>query len=92
MEWQPNKEECDLRATQRKQEVAFRYNQHARSLLALTVNDQVHLQNSRTKRWDQAGTVTAYHEPCQYDVSLPRGHVLCRNCHFLCPDITPVDS
>ncbi|XP_045124791.1 uncharacterized protein LOC123512439 [Portunus trituberculatus] len=95
MEWQPDKEDCDLRATQREQDVASRYNQHARSLPALAVNEQVRLQNPRTKRWDQVGTVMAYHEPRQYDVRVPCGRVLRRNRRFLRPDIalgTPQDT
>ena len=73
---------CAQRAAQRDQEVISRYNTRACTLPVLNIHYRARIQNPRTHRWDQTGTVLAY----QYDVRLPYGRVLRRNLRFLRSD------
>ena len=90
-EWQPAEEECALRAAQRDQEVISCYDTCARMLPALNIYQRVRIQDLRTHRCDQTGTVLAYHAPHQYDVRLPCDRVLRRNRRFLRPDTASTD-
>ncbi|XP_045136243.1 uncharacterized protein LOC123519099 [Portunus trituberculatus] len=90
-EWQPNAEECEMRATQRDFDVQCHYNNRARQLPVLPLHQRVRIQDPVSHRWYQTGTVEAQPRPRQYDIRLPSGRTIQRNRIHLRP-VPPGDG
>lgn len=90
-EWQPNAEECEMRATQRDFDVQCHYNNRARQLPVLPLHQRVRIQDPVSRRWYQTGTVEAQPRPRQYDIRLPSGRTIQRNRIHLRP-VPPGDG
>ena len=91
-EWQAKAEECDRRAAQKLEDAVHRYNQHARQLPALHVNQQVRIQDPVSGLWDKVGTVMARGRSREFHVRLPSGRLLWRNRRHLRPAVLPAEA
>ena len=91
-QWQARTEECDRRAAQRAQDVTTCYDQHARPLPELRVNDHVRIQDPLSHLWDKVGIVMGIGRSRDYQVRLPSGRVWWRNRRFLRPVTPPLSD
>ena len=91
-EWHAKAEECDRRAAQQAEAAISRYDQHARQLPALQVNQQVRVQDPVTGLWDKVGILMGRGRSRQLYVRLPSGRLLWRNHRHVRPALAPMED
>ncbi len=84
--WDEQVKQAQRQRSARHSKVEQRYNFGTKSLLPLTIGQQVILQNPSTKRWDRTGTITNILPHRKYEIFLSdTGNKTHRNRRFLRP-------
>ena len=78
-EWHRVADRAEVRLSERQQRADDLYNSQARDLTPLAVDNQVAVQDDRTKRWDRHGVICEVGPHRRYYVRLSSGRVLTRN-------------
>ena len=89
--WQKAADACDARAAEQSRQSEERYNTAARAHPTLRIGQQVLVQDTASRVWDRAGTITGVGTRRDYTVKLPSGRLLWRNRRYLRPRSTPAE-
>ena len=88
-EWQTKADTVDRREQERVRSQTEYFNRSKRPLEKLKIGTMVDVQDPRSKRWSQRGTIVAVGKHRDYYVKLPSGRVYWRNRVFLHPYLPP---
>ena len=88
-EWQTKADTVDRREQDRLRSQTEYFNRSKQPLEKLKIGVMVDVQDPRTKRWSQRGTIVAVGKHRDYYVKLPSGRVYWRNRVFLRPYLPP---
>ena len=82
-EWQKNESECQERREKYQRYAETRYNLNAKPLLEFKIGTHVNVQDDRTGRWTNTGTITEIGRNRQYLIRKKNGRSVWRNRRFI---------